>query len=271
VGAATKILSRSLHRTRLTDFFAAAHILHKGRPALAPPHIDPGGMKGMAMKRVLLACLMLAVAGVSPASAAHLGGIFNFDGQGDALVGDTYIDFEPFEGCCPFVAGFGDIQVESAIADPITGLNYFAGIGGSVGTVRDLSITDQPVGEDFVLNDFIQLNARPDLAFTLTRIEPPGFNVRAEPIGSSVSLVGQGRVTDGSEVANFVITFTTQFPQFTPEQLFMMADDESPIRSTYSATVVVRPQQVAVPEPANMALMGLALSGMAMVLRRRRS
>lgn len=230
------------------------------------------------MKHVLAAAVLGALISGGVAQAAPLQGQFRIDGSDyDVRVGLDYIDFGPF---LPVTTG--RFEVTTATLD-------FAGL--DEGTIKDLIALG--IGS-VMLDNFVEFDGKEAWDFTLTDIypgvgtpmgcnntpgslcTPPGSPftlLNLNPTGSSVSLSVGGFVTNEmGEVSSWTGKFTSQLDQLTSgEALGQILDDElGYVQSSWSAEFTVIPEDKPVPEPASMILTGLAMSAMAVALRRRR-
>lgn len=224
--------------------------------------------------------------------AAPVTGLFTITGQEDVRVGLNFIDFGVFNDIWGTPIGGIDF---------LTGEGTFAGIAGTDGEIKDL--VAQPVDTPIVINEFIKAFALPGLTFTLTELvsgvgsladcAPPSTPGDTCTIpGSPLTLINTstssfavtarvlGFVTNElGEVSDFTGDFTSQQTRISLETALGMLDDEDDfIQSSFSAEFAFEPRVVTddggdgdVPEPASMALMGLALSGVAVALRRRKN
>ena len=254
-----------------------------------------GGMKGMAMKHMLTAAVVAAGSlFAASASAATLAGTFDLASLGNVQVGPTYIDwgevgpvFGPSDGDVIFTHGTGDFGAGGSF-----------NLIGTLGGLKDLNLLTAPVNTPISIENFLTSDAHTELDFTLTYLaagsgtaagcgNSPGtvctpfvgspftiVNGQALPngeVGSGVTVNMSGTVSDGSAdpVSYWSAAFTTQFATMSSGEILAMIDDEGFGESSYSAQFVV--DVTPVPEPASMVLTGLALSGMAMFIRRRRS
>lgn len=233
-------------------------------------------------------------------NAAPVTGSFTFVGSEDVQVGFGSVNFGEFPEI--FNTPIGDIEY-------LTGVGTFVGIGGSMGEIRD--IVGIPVNTPTVLANFLKVTFTSDapgapvspfasLNFTMTQLAggvfssaqcfaPPAPGQTCTPVvpgGSPFNLVNDSASSFGvtMRVLGFVTNAAGERSRFTgnfssqrtdiPYQaaLGAIADDEIGFfRSSYSADFAFTPEQRQVPEPANMALMGLVLSGAAFALRRRKA
>jgi hypothetical protein len=167
----------------------------------------------------------------------------------------------------------------------------FTGMAGSVGMVQDMSenVADAnhfATGNGFTAN-FLTFATQPNWKFDLTRVEPG--NVLGNPNApyfltfaggsTSASIFMSGKACDmattglatvcdaGDDVTNWTGTFTANFPGYNQAQLIAaVVAGTLPIRS-WSADIVA---SAVVPEPASLALVGLALVGLGFVGNRRK-
>lgn len=230
---------------------------------------------------VLGASLSLAMAAMpSTVAAAPMGtvSIANCSGGG-VIVTATSIDWTD-----PVGGGSGCMQTGIGTDVDYTGGNL---LPGTEGTILDLQAGDPfPVANfmtfaghpllSFALSGFASGSANQDCAglavgescsvfagspFVLTLDEFGGTAVRLSPFGTA---------TDGDGVANWSGAFTAQFFESPEEiQALFLNDPNAAIDNTYSARFNVRFEQVPVPEPLTLGLLGLGLFGVAVRARRR--
>jgi len=261
------------------------------------------------MKRLLASLLVggLCAAGATlPAEAAPITGAFTIAGAEDVRVGSNYADF----GEVPGIWGTprGDVIFATGTGT-FAGIGPMLVSGGPVfvtGSILDPVAL--PVGTNIQIGDFFQIepptaaNPRPflsewaDIDFTLTRIEPgvgtappclPPANAGdlCTPPGSPFTLLNnstnsfvvglrvRGFATNAmGQRSTFTANFSSQNTQIPLEgALAAILDDEVGFyQSSWSADFAFQPETTSVPEPANLVMMGLALSGMAVALRRRK-
>lgn len=177
----------------------------------------------------------------------------------------------------------------------------FIPLGSTTGSILDLNVTSQPVGQDFFLPGFLTFAGAPNVRFDLTYIEPgvfpsascglapaPGqtctpapfpngtpnpFNLVNTSIDSSVASFNvRGRVvnTATGEGSVFSGTFSTQFADKSYQELLADVRAGMTIPTSYSASLRVSLAPVApVPEPGAIMLLTSGLLALG-VLRRQR-
>jgi len=246
----------------------------------------------MSIRRTVLAAFVVALALTAPALAIPVTGDFAIGGS-SAAVGATFLNFtcnaSIAPGVCP--AGSGNFNVTT----PVTG--SFVPVLGATGLIKSLNQVGQPVGQAFLLQNFITFNPASDIAldltFIFTGVDPqaacgsapspgqtctpaiPALVTPSNPLGlspfnlqnvngggssASFAVAGNARRISTGELTPFTGTFTAQFQ--VPYQMYLatLAAGGS-IENSYSATFSATAAPV--PEPSSLTLLlgGLMVAG----------
>lgn len=218
--------------------------------------------------------------------AAPISGVLN-------ITGSVRVNTDPALGgvldFLPTATGVGDFH-----ADAFTQSGTFTSVANTNGSIMDLNQTAQPVGVDFVLDNFLTFAAAPNLSLTLTHIVPGSFpsadcaaapaagqtctippnafgqsqfNLSNTSTGSvvSFSILGLVQDSDTGEWAPFNGTFSTQFTGVPYQQLLSTINAGGSLQATYSATINVVPE----PAPITLLLSGGLLLGAGLARRHR--
>ena len=249
------------------------------------------------MKNLVAAAVCAGALSTGVVSAAPLEGTFSINGgvNTPVRVGADWIDFAPFNyptaGIGNFVTTGGTRDFAAPTAGTIGDL-FALGVGGIAPVQNWLEFSNHAewnfvlttifpgVGSPEGCDDTVtapEMSCTPlDSPFTLTNIRQRDGVI---PPASSVSMTVAGLVFNGAgERSRFTLTFTSQLDSLSALGALQQigGDDETNfVQSSWSAdgTVVAAPDDTAqdVPEPTNLARTGLALSGMGMIIRRRKN
>ena len=197
--------------------------------------------------------LLIAIAGMAaisaPASAAPIVGSFSLTSFSGTYIGGTAATATGLDFGTAFASTGNGYGVNgTALIGNATG--SFAGLNGLTASIADLALG--ATANPYTTNPFISFGSASNIVFNFSNAV-----LTRSPLGTSVSIAGQGTFSNG----NAADTTTGMFTLATASQNGMASNVNFTFTSNVSAA--------AVPEPATWALMILGMGAVGFAMRRR--